>query len=238
VGQVFGTLWAFGHPLILMGIYVMVFGSVFRTRLGGVSGEPFGFAVYALSGLIPWLCFQESLMKAPTVIVYNAPLVKQIVFPLEVLPAKGVFASYLTQLFSTAVLIGYVLLRYHWIHWTYVLLPVLFLLQAIAMMGISYILSAIGVYMRDTKDFVQVFCTANFFLMPMIYAPEKLPPRFASLLTLNPFSHLIWCYQDVCYFGRMEHPVSWIVFPALSLALFLAGCSVFRKLRPMFGNAL
>jgi lipopolysaccharide transport system permease protein len=49
---------------------------------------------------------------------------------------------------------------------------------------------------------------------------------------------MVWCFQDILYFRRIAHPVSWIAFPLLSAAVFYAGFLVFRKLRPMFGNAL
>jgi lipopolysaccharide transport system permease protein len=59
-----------------------------------------------------------------------------------------------------------------------------------------------------------------------------------GLFWINPFSHMVWCFQDIVYFGRIAHPYAWIVFPLLSLVVFYVGFRVFRKLRPMFGNVL
>ena len=64
---------------------------------------PLDYTTYLLSGLIPWMAFQESMAKGATVIVGNANLVKQVVFPVEVLPVKGVIASFSTQLVATAI---------------------------------------------------------------------------------------------------------------------------------------
>lgn len=237
-GQVFGTLWALGHPLILMGIYLFVFGFVFKAKVGGTIDMPLDYTTYMLAGIIPWMAVQESMSKGSTVIVSNASLVKQVVFPIEILPVKGVIVSLITQAFSTVVLIGYVLLKHHMLPWTYLLLPVLVILQAAGMIGISYILSAIGVFFRDIKELVAVFCTAGIYLMPIFYLPDWIPWALKPLLFLNPLSHLVWCFQDACYFGRFEHPWSWLLFSGLSLFTFYAGYRIFRKLKILFGNAL
>ena len=237
-GQFFGTFWAIGHPLVLMVVYIFVFGFIFKVKIGGTPDMPLDYTVYLLSGLIPWLSFQESMTKASTVIVGNANLVKQVIFPIEVLPVKIIVAMLFTQLIFLALLAGYTLVTYHALLWSYLLLPLLFLLQALAMIGVSYILSAIGPYLRDTKDFVQIFCTVCFYIMPMLYLPVAMPGVVRGVLYANPFSYLIWCYQDALYFGRFEHPWAWLVFPLLSLVTFVFGYRVFRRLKVMFGNVL
>ncbi len=237
-GQLFGVLWAIAHPLVLMGVYLFIFAVVFRVRMGGTRELPLDYAAYLFAGTIPWLAFQESMAKSTTVIISNANLVKQVVFPLEVLPAKGVIATVITQLVFFGVLLAYLLARYQTLSPLIALLPVLILVQAVAMMGVSYILSSVGVYLRDTKDLVQVFVVVGVYLMPTFYLPTAVPEQLRVLLYLNPFSYMIWCYQDVLYFGRFEHPWAWPVFAALSLSVFAAGYATFRRLRTMFGNVL
>jgi lipopolysaccharide transport system permease protein len=237
-GQVFGLFWTIAHPMMLMGIYVFIFAFVFKMRIGGTRELPLDYTTYLLSGLIPWMSFQEAMSKSTTVIVANANLVKQIVFPIEILPVKGVIATSVTQVISTLILIGYITFTYKSLHLTFLLIPLLFIFQALAMIGVSYILSSVGVYFRDLKDFVQVFCVAGVYLMPIFYLPSQVPQIFRPLLYLNPFSYLVWCYQDVCYFGRFERPWVWFVFIFLSLASFYIGYRLFRKLKIMFGNVI
>ena len=236
-GQFIGTLWVICHPLILMGVYVFIFAYVFKIKIDNTM-IALDYTTYILSGLIPWMVFQEAMGKGSTVIVANTNLVKQVVFPIEVLPVKGVIASFLTQVISTAVLIAYVLVRFHHLPWTYSLIPVLFLLQILAMMGVSYILSAIGVYFRDIKDFVQVFCIIGVYLMPIFYLPDQVPRLFRPFLYFNPFSYLGWCYQDACYFGYFAHPWAWVVFSLISIGIFYIGYRIFRKLKLYFGSVL
>jgi len=221
-----------------MGIYVFIFAVVFKIKIGGTSEMPLDYTTYLLSGLIPWLCFQESMAKGVGVIVANASLVKQVVFPVEILPIKGVLATLPNMLVSLVILVSYVFATHHSLPATFLLIPVLIIFQILAMVGVSYILSAVGAYFRDLKDFVQVFSVAGIYLVPIFYLPSLVPDLFRPLLYLNPFSYLIWCYQDALYFGRFEHWWAWIVFMTLSLGVFYTGYRVFSKVKVFFGNVL
>ncbi len=237
-GQVFGLFWAIGHPLFLMGIYVFVFAFVFRTKVGGTLEMPLDYTTYILAGLIPWMSFQESMNKSCGSITGNANLVKQVIFPIEVLPAKGVLASLFNQAISTVILIAYVLYGHGSLPWTYFLLPVVLILQTMAMLGVGYLLASVSVFLRDTKDFVQLFGLAGMYLMPIFYLPQWVPTLFKPILYFNPFSYLIWCYQDALYFGRFEHPWAWPVLVVGSIGIFVMGYRIFRKLKPVLGNVL
>ena len=235
-GQMLGTVWTLGHPLLLMALYVFVFGYVFRIRIG-VDATGGDYAMYLLAGIIPWIAFQEAMTKGTTVVVQNSALVKQVVFPVEILPVKGVLASVFTELVCLAVLLAYVIWR-DALNVMWVLLPILLAFQALAMIGVCYVVASVGVFFRDIKDIVTVFTVAGLYLMPALYAPGMVPKTFEALFWLNPFSHMVWCFQDIVYFRRFAHPEAWIVFPLLSVVVFYLGFRIFRKLRPMFGNVL
>jgi len=237
-GQVFGALWTIGHPLLLTLVYIFLFGFVFRARAGGTLDMPLDYTAYMLSGIIPWLVFQDALGKASTVIINNANIVKQVIFPLEVLPVKSVLATIVTEIVFLFLLIIYTLITNRTLPWTYVFLPVLILFQTLGMIGMSYLFSAIGVYFRDLKDFVLVFLSIAFFILPILYLPESIPSAIRPVLYLNPLSYMIWCYQDILYFGQFAHPWAWAVFLLGSLFIFIFGFRVFRRLKTMFGNVL
>jgi lipopolysaccharide transport system permease protein len=155
-----------------------------------------------------------------------------------VLPAKGVLAALLTEMVFLTALVGYILVRYHTLPWTIVLLPLLLFFQFLAMVGASLFFSALGAYFRDLKDFVQVFCLINVYLMPVVYLPEWAPAKARLLFALNPFSYMTWCFQDVFYFGHVSSLAVWVVFPLFSLACLSVGHIFFTKLKPYLGNVL
>ena len=237
VGQMLGVAWAIGHPLMLVAIYIVIFQYVFKARIGS-DEAPLDYPAFLLSGLLPWLAFQESMSKGASVIVGNSNLVKQVVFPLEVLPVKAVLSSWVTQAIGTGCLIIYVICMTGALPWTFALLPALWVIQMLGMIGVSYFLATIGVYVRDCKDIVQVFCTIGIYLMPIVYAADSAPPILQTALAFNPFSHIGWCYQDACFHGQIMHPWSWILFTFLSCSLFYFGFWWFRKVKVHFGSVL
>ncbi len=240
-GQVFGILWAVGHPALVMGVYVFVFGYIFPTRLQLGEAMPGTLATYILAGLIPWITFSELMAKGSGVIVQNVGLVKQVAFPTAILPVKSVLASFVMQLVATSLLLLYILIADG--HWplTVFLIPALFVVQFIAMVGVCYVLASVAVYFRDLKDFVRAFLSVGIFVVPILYLPnwlDNLWPLFKGVLYLNPFSHLVWCYQDALYFGRISHPVSWGIVLVLSVSILYVGYGLFNKLRKRFGELL
>ena len=79
--------------------------------------------------------------------------------------------------------------------------------QLLAMVGVALLFSAIAVFFRDLKDVLNLYCLVALFLMPVVYLPGWVPAMFQPLMWANPFTYMAWVYQDVIYFGRIEHPV-------------------------------
>ena len=144
----------------------------------------------------------------------------------------------LTQLIGTGLLVAYVLVKYHTALWTYLLFPPLLGLQMLGMAGVSMILGGVGAYFRDVRDVVQVACLAGAYLMPVFYLPDWVPGALRPLLFMNPFSYMGWCYQDAFYFGRIAHPLAWVVFGVWSIAVFQIGLRFFGRVKVYFGNVL
>jgi lipopolysaccharide transport system permease protein len=232
VGQALGRVWALLHPLVMMGVYIFLFAFVFKAKVGGAKNLPLDYIVYMLSGLIPWQAFMDASNKGATVISANANLVKQVVFPIEILPVKSVLASLFTQVVSTALFqLGY-------LPWTYALLPLLWLCQILAMLGVSFGLAALGVFFKDIKDFVQVGTTIGMYTVPIVFLIDWVPERLRPLFWANPMTYMIWAYQDALYQGALTRPEAWLAFPLLAVLTLYLGFRVFRALRPQFGNVL
>lgn len=237
-GQLLGAGWALFQPLLVVGVYLFVFGYIFKGRIGGGAAPGFDYPVFLLAGLIPWLGFQESMSRSSDVIVINANLVKQVVFPIEVLPVRSALAAMFTQSILLLGLLAYVSVRTGSVPWTYLILPVFLVLQFAAFAGLNYFLAAFGVFFRDTRELVQAFAVMGIYFLPTIYSPENAPAWLLSLLALNPFSHFIWCAQDVLFFGAIHHPWSWLVASCLSLVVLVTGFRFFRRASTVFGNLL
>ncbi|MBF0528297.1 MAG: ABC transporter permease [Deltaproteobacteria bacterium] len=238
-GQFLGILWVFVHPIILICIFLFVFAYVFNMKTQGTTlTTPLGYSIYLLSGLLPWMSIQEGLGRSPVSILSNASLVKQVIFPLETLPVKVILSTLPSQIVTISALLLYTLIDSKFISWTYLLLPFLIIGQIFLVTGVGLILSAIGVFFRDLKDFIQVALTVGMYTTPIFYFPESVPKQVKLILYLNPFTYVIQCFQDVCYYGEIAHPRAWGVSIGLTLISFIFGCRVFQRLKVYFGSYL
>jgi lipopolysaccharide transport system permease protein len=237
-GQIMGSFWIVGHPLLQMLIYILLFAVVFKQRIGGTVDLPRDYTVYILSGLVPWLAILPVVTGSCTSILANVSLVKQFSFELEVLPLKDVLTALVFWFVGIAITAIYTLMIYHVLPWTFLLLPIAFAVQLFVMIGLAWLLSAVSVFFRDLKDIMAVWANLGVFLLPIVYLPQWLPDIFRPFIYANPLSYIMWMYQDILYFGRIEHPTSWLISILFALLSFTTGHRVFQRLRPLFGSAL
>jgi lipopolysaccharide transport system permease protein len=235
-GQVAGIIWLALHPLLMFAVYTFLFSIVFRVRIA--DRGPSDYLIYLFSGLIPWLLTQDILPRASGVMLANVDIVKKVMFPAEVLVAKTVVSSLTVQSVLLVAVMIYIVITRGAVSLTFVLLPVLFFMHVLLLWGLALLLAAMTPYFRDIPELVRVFVTINIYLMPVVYLPESVPGPVRFVLALNPFSYLIWCYQDVFYFGEIAHPAAWIIFPIVSVGGLVAGSYVFVRLRHHFANVL
>jgi len=235
-GLAFGAFWVIGQPLLMMLVYVFVFSFVFKVRLNlGDSGP--SYTAFLLAGLVPWLAFQEALGRASTCITENQSLVKQIVFPIEILPLKLVLSTLVVLGVGLAFPLALTLFDQTAKPLFWLLLPVPILSQLLLTGGLVYVLAAAGVLLRDIRNIVQLFLMIGLFVHPILYAPGMAPRWAGVAFQALPLSHVIWMYRDVVM-GGIQHPTSWLITPALAIACLMIGYRTFQFGRHMFGDAL
>lgn len=238
VNQMLGTAWAVLHPLIFVLIYIFLFVFVFKARIGDRPGLPDDFALYIMAGLIPWLALQDALTRGVLALSSNASLVKQVVFPLELLPCKIAVSALFPMFCGLGGLLAYILVRHRALPWSLALLPPAVGLQVALTLGLNLLLAPLGCYLRDLKDLLQVALFVLMYVTPLFYLPDMAPAVFRPFLTANPFSHLVICYQDVFFFQSLAHPWSWAVAAGFSFLALLLGGRVFTYVKPHVGNVL
>jgi lipopolysaccharide transport system permease protein len=236
-GSLLGIVWAVAHPLFVVSLFVCVFTFVFGMRFAS-GGTGLNYVVFFISGYLPWMVFQDIGIKSCTAITGNSKLVKQVVFPLEVLPLKGVLASLIPQGVGLAFLLIYTLLSTGGLPWTYALLPVAVTIEVMGLFGIAFLLAAVATFLRDLKEVMTMHAVAGLYLLPILYVPTAVPRLVNQLLIFNPLSHPIWMFQDVLFYGTIAHPWSWLVAAVGAVLVFLAGLALFRKVKVYFGNVL
>jgi lipopolysaccharide transport system permease protein len=236
-GSVLGFLWAMLTPAVMIAIYTFIFAGLFRARFGE-HGTAWDYALYLFCGLLPWTAFQESLQGASSVVVNHANLVKRVVFPLETLTVAQVLAAHVTQLFGTVVLVFATLVIKHELHATLLWLPVLLVPQLLFVLGASWFVASLGVFVRDTAQVVALALVAWFFLTPIIYPEQVIPARYQKFARLNPFAPLVGDYRRVIIEGASPNWTGLAYFTLVALVVFIVGYWWFAKSRKNFADVI
>src|SRR5262245_45487112 len=97
-GHSFGGIWVYLHPIVIVGTYLIIFGFVLGSKIAVASPFPGDYPSYILIGLVPWLITAAVLGRGPSVLFGAANLVKQVVFPVEVLPVAITLVCFMTYI--------------------------------------------------------------------------------------------------------------------------------------------
>lgn len=186
-GSYLGIFWSILNPLLLLGLYTFVFGIVMKNRFGVLPGETeMDFALGVFLGLTIYSTVMEIFGIAPTIIVGQPNLVKKVVFPLEILPLSSVLAAFYHFGISLFLcLLGVAFLGPGLQFQSYVLLLLLPPLLALSL-GLSWLLSALGVYFRDLAQVTGFIATALFYASAIFYSPQQIPQAVRGYFELNP----------------------------------------------------
>ena len=237
-GSVFGLLWSFLNPLIMLAIYTFVFSVVFKARWHGRDESKIEFALVLFAGLIVFNLFSECINRAPTLILNNPNYVKKVVFPLEILPVVALLSSLFHAVISLAVwLLAYMALV-GLPHVTVLYLPMVILPLLLFVMGLSWALASFGVFLRDVAQFIGTVTTIVMFMSPIFYSADALPAEFRQLLFLNPLAPFIEQTRNVLYWGKPPHLATLGIYSLVSAAVAWLGFVWFQKTRKGFADVL
>ncbi|MBZ5604957.1 MAG: ABC transporter permease [Acidobacteriia bacterium] len=236
-GSFFGALWTFLNPLLLMGTYAFVFGVVLKTRFGADSSG-IGYVLYFLAAMLPWLAFSEAVGRSTYVILEYRNFVKKLVFPLETLPVNLVIAGIVTEAFGLAIFLTGLIAARHAIPLSVIWLPLLIVPQIVLTLGLCWLLSALGVFVRDLATVTTFVLTLWFFLTPICYPESSLPAAAMQLEKFNPLFVLVRGYRAVFLQNEAPHLRSLAALWLLSIAVAVAGHAWFHRLRRSFADVI
>ena len=241
-GSFLGLLWAFVNPILMLAIYTFVFGVVFKVRLDSQSTElyddKFAFALLLFTGLILFNLFSECLSRSPGLVLANVNYVKKVIFPLEILPLVSLGSALFHAGISFLVLFTFMLVIDHSIHWTLIFLPIILLPLLLLILGLSWMLASIGVYVRDIGQFIGLILTMLLFMSPIFYPASALPESVRDYLFLNPLTFVIEQARAVTLYGQLPDWSGLVIYYMLACIIAWVGLMWFMKTRKGFADVL
>ncbi len=237
-GSILGIIWAVIVPLVMLGVYTFVFSVVFQSRWGALTESKSQFSLVLFAGLILFNLFSDSLSSSTYSIVGNENYVKKIVFPLEVLPVVSVLVVFFHFFLSFAVLLVFYLIVNGLPPITIFITPFFLLLFLLFIIGISWIVSGLSVYLRDTSYFISILCSLLLFLSPIFYAVDSIPIEFRPILSFNPLTPFIETFRGLVLFNKLPAACTVLFCLLFSLLSFYLGFYFFSKLKKGFADVI
>lgn len=237
-GSAIGVIWSLITPLLMLSIYTLVFSGIFQARWGVERESTVDFALVLFSGLMVFNVFGESVARAPQVLAANPNYVKRIVFPLEILPAVLIGSALFH--FCTSFVIWFVahLFLRGLPPTTMLLLPFIIAPLLFFTLGISWLFSSLGIYVRDLQQVSSLVVSALLFLSPVFYPVSALPPRFQEVMLLNPLAMIIEQTRAVLLWGTAPSLAEYAAVLSLSLLVSAVGFAWFQLTRRGFADVV
>jgi lipopolysaccharide transport system permease protein len=227
-----GALWSLVNPLIMMGVLVFVFTKIFENK----SDPHFGLTI--MCGLVPFNFFSIAWSSGTTSIVDSASLIKRVPVPREVIPLAAVLSNCLHLLIQIVLLFVMLFLFGIKANWFWLWLPVIWALEIIFVCGISLITSALNVYVRDMRYFVESANTVLFWLVPIFYPFTIIPDLYKPIYELNPVAALVFAMRNVLLEHKAPSVSLLTNLTAISVVMFVVGLMMFRGLKQRFYDYL
>lgn len=238
-GSLMGGLWAIVSPLVMLLVYTFVFGVVFQARWGAGGGQGnSGFALNLFAGMLVHGLIAECLSRSPALIVQHSSYVKRVVFPLWILPLVVVGGALFQTAIGFGVLLAAMLLLGQLPHWELLALPLLLLPLLLLAVGLGWLLSALGAYVRDIGHLMPMIITVLMFLSPVFYSVEAIPEAYRSWMYLNPLTPAIEAMRALLFGGDLPSVKGYLTYLGATALFAAATCWIFNRLRRGFSDVL
>lgn len=237
VGSAAGWIWGVVHPLVLLLSWTFIFQVCLKVKLpeGSLTQN---YVMYLFCGMLPWLLFQETVLRSAPSMVEQANLITRTVFPAEVLPVSIFLSSLIHHLIALALVVAASILFLGGVSPMILLLPLYMVFVGLLAVGVGWFVASLQVYLRDTAQILAVVMTLWFWFTPIMILEQQIPPRFRWLVQLNPMSWLVRAYRERLLSAHWPAAQELAVLAAYSVIVFVAGGLFFRHLKRGFADVL
>lgn len=230
-GAALGLVWLGLGPILLLMLYAAVYLIIFQVRPVGMEAEV--YVLYIFTGLVPFINFSQALGQGTVSLSADREVLLNTVFPPELVPVREVAISLATLTVGVAIIFVLSLFLGK-IAFTWLLVPVVFLLMFMFLAGITWMLSLVNLILKDIQQFLIYLTIFLLIASPIAYTPDMLPRSLQLLIYFNPLAYFIVSLQSLIVLGELP---AWPI--ALGTVFFgvgsmLVGAYVFARAKTMF----
>jgi len=222
-GTRLGFLWAALEPLFTFILLYVVFTSSIRIS----DREDFG--IYLLTGIIFYHIFTRGTMGGLGSLQANKGIIQSLNIRREFFPVIATVAIGLLMFVEVGVFFGLLPFFNFFPTWTAILLPLCLLLLFFLILGFSYILSIVSIYVRDILPFWGIIIHALFFVSPIFWYVKDAQEILLVFQQFNPLGQIIEIAHKILVFGQVPPLNDWLYTTAFVVGILFAGYAIFQK---------
>ena len=230
--SIFGLLWTMLNPLLLMVVYTVVFATIMKAPQRN-------FAIFLLSGLLPWLFFSIAVLQGLNSILTNQELIRKVRLPQAVFPLSVVGSNLVNFILSLVPLLLLMAVLRQPFTPALLFLPVAILILTVFTSGVTLLFATFTVFFRDVRHLAEVALQMLMYLSPVFYDLQMLGQfdawwfrTFRLFLRVNPLWYLLELVRDPVYYGQLPPLKVTAVAAASALVALSVGFAVFQRLAP------
>ncbi len=240
-GTLLGVLWFGLGPAILVGVYTLTFSVVFKARMPYATAptDDHGlFGVFLFAGLVPFTIFSDVVARSPGLVTSRANYVTKVVFPLEVLSAVAVLSALSGGVLSSLILLVALAIATGSMPLAALAYVPCLLLMVPLLVGVSWILAALGTYVRDLGQITSLLLTVCLFVSPIFTPVDRFPQQAQAWLRFNPVTVPVDNAQRLLFVGALPSAGTVAAYLGAGLAVMALGWMLFQALRKGFADVL
>ena len=216
--SLFGMLWALLNPLYMIIAYTIIFSNTLLPNL-----NKFSYTVYVASGVLTWNFFTDILLRAQNIYIGNANIIKKLNFPHLCLPLVVVINAWINFAIAFGIFTLFLILTGNFPGWNYLALIPILLVQTVLGIGLGTTLGIFNVFFRDVEQSLTVVFQIWFWMTPIVYLKEKLPPTIQKILIFNPITAIVDAYHKILV--DQQYPFSPSIFYPITCAILICTLS-------------
>jgi lipopolysaccharide transport system permease protein len=237
VGSAAGWLWGIIHPLVLLLSWTFVFSVCLKQKLppGEVTRS---YSLYLFAGMLPWLLFQDTVLRSSSSLLDHANLITKTVFPSEVVPVSVFLSSLISHGMALVLVIASIAVMENHISPLLLLLPLYMAVLGLFAVGIGWIAASLQVYLRDTVQMLSVALTFWFWLTPIFITEDLVPENLRFLIAANPLAYIVRAYRQMLLSYHAPDLADLGIVTVCAIVTFVLGGLFFRHMKRGFADVL
>jgi ABC-type polysaccharide/polyol phosphate export permease len=221
-GTYLGFLWTIIEPLLIF----LLLHTVFTGMSIGVKEN---FAIYLLSGIVFYHIFSRGTLAGMTSLRSNIGILKSINLQREFFPIASTLTTAILAVIDIAILLALMPVFQFVPNLTMLLIPIPIILLLIFVLGMSYILSIIHIFIKDIQTIWSVIVQTLLFVSPIFWYLSDVSGLLLTIQSINPIGQLIELNHQIIILGKIPPLSDWLYTSTFVFSILFLGYGIFKK---------